>query len=306
MQNANQAPEIATGTTEIGDNTNTATPEVATHAEARVPIQGPTFQTPYCRVGYRHDNGPAWNSRRDFAAFETPHGKVRVGSYPINMYGYPFSIGERISAQGGASVRVLAEASPAPNPSNPVPRGEVYVLGTHNYHSEKAGPADGVVEVTLGQALLNLLPVANAAPSAGAASVTLCYTRSFAPALQHSLPYDAEAGLAERVKAVINTAWDALPKAAEEFVEHSLLPGVKVPSDLARVLDARGLREISRCLWEGKGGSEVNAWADSLTSDQMDWVLAQFTPHSKVFDDVREEWEGLKQKWGGKPYPTTA
>ena len=47
---------------------------------------------------------------------------------------------------------------------------------------------------------------------------------------------------------------------------------------------------------------EVNAWADTLTQDQMDWVLAQFTPHAKVFDDVREEWEGLKAKWAGKSY----
>lgn len=299
MQNTNQ-PEIATGT-QVGDTTTT----VATHAEAHAQIQGPTFQTAYCNTGYRHDNGPAWNCRRDFAAFDTPYGTVRVGSRSINMYGFPFSIGDHISTQGGASVRVLTEASPAPNPSNPVPRGEVYILGTHNYHSEKAGAQDGLVEVVLDQALLRLLPVANAALEAGAATVTLCYTRSFAPALQHSLPHDAEAGLAERVKIAIDAAWATLPKESDEPVVHELLPGVKIPPEMARVLDARGLREISRCLWEGKGGSEVNAWADTLSQDQMDWVLAHFTPHSKVFDDVREEWEELKAKWVGKPYPTT-
>ena len=93
MQNAIQNSEVVTGT-EVDD-----TIEVASHMEAHVPIQGPSFQTAFCNVGYRHDNGPAWNSRTDYAAFETPFGKVRVGSYHVNMYGYPFSIGDRIHAQ---------------------------------------------------------------------------------------------------------------------------------------------------------------------------------------------------------------
>jgi len=301
MQNAIQNSEVVTGTQEVDGKV-----EIASHEEVHAPIQGPVFQTPYCNVGYRHDNGPAWNSRRDYAAFETPFGRVQVGSRWINMYGYPFSIGDRIHAQGGASVRVITSASSAPNPSNPVSRGEVYVLGTHSYHSEKAGQKDGLVEVTLDQALLNLLPVANAALSAGAESVTLCYTRSFAPALQHSLPHGFTEETRNVVKAAIDAALATLPKESGECVEHTLLPGVNVPPEMARVLDARGLREISRCLWEGKGGSEVNAWADTLTKDQTDWVLAKFTPHSKVFDDVREEWEGLKAKWGEKPYPGAA
>ena len=296
MNTNSENSEIATGN-EVGDNI-----EITSHEEAHVPIQGSAFQTPYRNVGYRHDNGPAWNSWADYAAFETPHGKVVVGSHPINMYGYPFSLGDRIHVRGGASVRVIRPASSAPNPSNPVPRGEVYVLGTHRYHSEKAGRRDGLVEVTLDQALLNLLPVANAALSAGAESVTLCYTRSFAPAIRRHLPHGAGEELRKAVDAAIEAAWAALPKSSEEPVEHPDFPGVKIPPALARVLDTRGLREVSRCLWEGKGGSEVNAWADTLTQDQMDWVLAQFTPHAKVFDDVREEWEGLKAKWAGKSY----
>ncbi len=299
MNTTNQNPEVATGN-QVGDTTETFT---HAHAEAHAPIKGPSFQTAYCNTGYRHDNGPAWNSRPDYAAFETPFGKIRVGSHPLNMYGYPFSLGDRISAQGGASVRVITPASPAPNPANPIPHGEVYVLGTHSYHSEKAGETDGLVEVTLDQALLNLLPVAEAALSAGAQLITLCYTRSFAPALQYTLPRDAGEDVREAVKGAIDAAWKALPKAPEESVEHPALPGVKVPPEMARVLDARGIREVSRCIWEGKGGSEVSAWVDTLSDDQLDWVCAHVAPGNKVWEDVQEERKWLKAKWSGKPFP---
>lgn len=261
-----------------------------------VDIKGPSFQTAHRNVGYRHDNGPAWNSRPEYEQFETPFGKVSLRSFPVNMYGWSFLIGDRIRTQGGAFVSVLKEASPAPNPPNAVPRGEVYVMGTHNYTSEKEGPWDGMVEVTLDQAVLNLLPVAQAALAAGAGHVTLGYTRNFAPTLQFTGGIEAE------IQAVVNEALARLPS-EEEVVEHPLLPGVRVPSPVARVLDARGLRDLSRCIWEGKGGSEVNEWVNLLTDRQYDWLSARVSPRNAILCECSQEFQRLREEWKGKPFP---
>lgn len=242
--------------------------------------------------------------------------RFKVGGRPINMYGYPLSVvGSGISVHGGASLKITKEPS-SPSPcKNPVPRGIAMNLNRRGeWNSFSQGEWDGEGVVDIDDNLLLLLQVAlrierkldeeHAATEKevqekrsrgeigldkfgavrfGKPSIMIRYPRrgrypyiTFNVCYSHQ-EYEGSRKASEWVGGIVGEEmakfkWPEIPSR----VPRDLPQLGEVPGDVADVLDDSNGRELRRAL-EGRGGSVINDWLDSLSQERMEKIASVFS-----------------------------
>ncbi len=108
-------------------------------------------------TAYRDDNGQAVDRGYKYGDVTTPFGSGRVtahinGGFTIELCGILIN---------GCHIEIIKEPSLAIDPKRATPPGEVSILNrTWQYYAENVGAFDGVAEITINDAAMEVFPVA--------------------------------------------------------------------------------------------------------------------------------------------------
>jgi hypothetical protein len=108
-------------------------------------------------TAYRDDNGQAVDRGYKYGDVTTPFGSGRVtahinGGFTIELCGILIN---------GCHIEIIKEPSLAIDPKRAIPHGEVSILNRPwQYYAENVGAFDGVAEITINDAAMEVFPVA--------------------------------------------------------------------------------------------------------------------------------------------------
>ena len=108
-------------------------------------------------TAYRDDNGQAFDRGYKYGDVTTPFGAGRVtahinGGFTIELCGILIN---------GCHIEIIKEPSLAIDPKRAIPPGEVSILNRPwQYYAENVGAFDGVAEITINDAAMEVFPVA--------------------------------------------------------------------------------------------------------------------------------------------------
>jgi hypothetical protein len=108
-------------------------------------------------TAYRDDNGQAVDRGYKYGDVTTPFGSGRVtahinGAFTIELCGILIN---------GCHIEIIKEPSLAIDPKRAIPPGEVSILNRPwQYYAENVGAFDGVAEITINDAAMEIFPVA--------------------------------------------------------------------------------------------------------------------------------------------------